>query len=391
MNPFGRVAAIVAAGGRGRRFGGDTPKQFLELGGRTVLQRSVDAIGRCAAVSELVVVLPHDRLASVGPTLVSATPLRVVAGGERRQDSVANGFDALAADIDVVVVHDAARPFVSADLVERTIAAAHEAGAAVAALAASDTVKLSEGGDSPMVARTLPRETVHLAQTPQAFRRAVLREAIALGRSGAHGPDEAALAERAGHAVRLVGGEATNIKITSESDMALARGILGIGAAGELRTGLGYDLHRLVPGRPLILGGVDIPSELGLAGHSDADAVCHAVADALLGAAACGDIGAHFPDTDPQWRGASSIDLLRRAVATVREAGFDVVNVDVTVIAERPKIRGHADTMRARLSGALALEAARISIKGKTNEGVGEIGRGEAIAVHAVATLRSSK
>jgi 2-C-methyl-D-erythritol 4-phosphate cytidylyltransferase/2-C-methyl-D-erythritol 2,4-cyclodiphosphate synthase len=382
------VGAIVAAGGRGRRFGGGTPKQLLELEGRTVLQRSIDAIDRCDAVAELVVVLPPDLIDSAGSGLVSTKPLRVVAGGERRQDSVGNGFDALAPEVEVVVVHDAARPFASPDLFRRTVAAAHESGAAVAAVPASDTVKLSTGDALPMVARTLPRESVYLAQTPQAFRRDVLEAAIALGRSGVEGTDEAALAERAGHQVRIVDGEAANIKITTESDMALARGILGTIAPSELRTGFGYDLHRLAAGRPLILAGIDIPSDVGLIGHSDADAVCHAVTDALLGAAAQGDIGAHFPDTDPRWRGASSIDLLQRAVVTVREAGFNLVNVDVTVIAERPKIRRHVDAMRARLSEAIQLDAARISIKGKTNEGVGEIGRGEAIAVHAVATIR---
>jgi 2-C-methyl-D-erythritol 2,4-cyclodiphosphate synthase len=203
--------------------------------------------------------------------------------------------------------------------------------------------------------------------------------------------DEAALAERAGHAVRIVEGEAWNIKITTANDLvvaeAMSRGVPG-GPAAVDRTGIGYDLHRLVEGRPLVLGGVTIPFDRGLLGHSDADAVCHAVTDALLGAASAGDIGRHFPDTDAAWKGASSVDLLARAAVVVRDRGFRAGNVDVIVIAERPKLGPYLDAMRANLGAALGIPVERVSVKGKTNEGVGEIGRGEAIAVHAVATIR---
>jgi 2-C-methyl-D-erythritol 4-phosphate cytidylyltransferase/2-C-methyl-D-erythritol 2,4-cyclodiphosphate synthase len=253
----------------------------------------------------------------------------------------------------------------------------------VAAVAARDTVKQADGS---VVRATLDRRTIFLAQTPQAFRRDVLRDALALSGDAT---DEASLAEQAGHAVRIVEGEATNIKITTPEDLAMAEAInRGGGApAADVRVGTGYDLHRLVEGRLLILGGVTVPFDRGLAGYSDADAVCHAVTDAILGAAAAGDIGRHFPNTDPQWQGASSIDLLRRAAAVVRGMGLTVVNVDATVIAERPKLAPHVDAMRANLAEALGVSADRISVKGKTNEGVGELGRGEAIAVHAVALL----
>jgi 2-C-methyl-D-erythritol 4-phosphate cytidylyltransferase/2-C-methyl-D-erythritol 2,4-cyclodiphosphate synthase len=334
-------------------------------------------------VDDVVVALPAE-LAGAPPAYLTGTakPLRVVAGGARRQDSVAAAFRAVPARTDVIVVHDAARPFASADLIARTIVAAAESGAALAAVAARDTVKQVDGS---VVRATLDRRTIFLAQTPQAFRRDVLRDALALSSDAT---DEASLAEQAGHTVRIVEGEATNIKITTSEDLAMAEAINRGGApAAAARVGTGYDLHRLVEGRLLILGGVTIPFDLGLAGYSDADVVCHAVTDAILGAAGAGDIGRHFPNTDPQWQGASSIDLLRRAAAIVREMGLAVVNVDATVIAERPKLVPHIDAMRANLAEALGVSADRISLKGKTNEGVGELGRGEAIAVHAVALL----
>ncbi len=390
------VTAIIAAAGRGQRLGGARPKQLLSVGGRPVLERTVAAFLAHPSVDEVVVALPAE-LVDAPPAYLHSTmkPLRVVAGGARRQDSVANAFRAAGDRADVIVIHDAARPFASADLITRTIAAAAEDGAALAALPARDTVKQGARG---LVGATLPREQIFLAQTPQAFRRDVLRDALAHG-DGSDATDEATLAERAGHRVRIVDGETSNIKITTPDDLVLAEAIAearhdAIANPSSLpartgRAGIGYDLHRLVEGRPLVLGGVTIPFERGLAGHSDADAVCHAITDAILGAAAAGDIGRHFPDTDGQWKDASSLDLLRRAAAVITERGMVVGNVDVTVIAERPKLTPHIDAMRANIAGTLAIAIDRVSIKGKTNEGVGELGRGEAIAVHAVALLRS--
>jgi 2-C-methyl-D-erythritol 4-phosphate cytidylyltransferase / 2-C-methyl-D-erythritol 2,4-cyclodiphosphate synthase len=391
------VTAIIAAGGRGQRFGGARPKQLLSVAGRPVLERSVAAFLTHPSIDEIVVALPIE-LADDPPGYLTGTskPLRIVAGGPRRQDSVASAFRAASERSDVIVIHDAARPFASAALIARTIAAAAESGAALAAIQARDTVKQGhlspvaaapQSGDVWIVKATLPRESIFLAQTPQAFRREVLRDALALGEDAT---DEAALAERAGHTVRIVEGEASNIKITTPGDLAvaetLARGGHDDGAVA--RVGTGYDLHKLVEGRPLILGGVTIPFERGLSGHSDADAVCHAITDAVLGAAAAGDIGRHFPDTDPQWQGASSVGLLKRAAALVRERGYGIANIDVVVIAERPKLGPWVEAMRANVGEALGLTADCVSIKGKTNEGVGELGRGEAIAVHAVALLR---
>jgi 2-C-methyl-D-erythritol 4-phosphate cytidylyltransferase/2-C-methyl-D-erythritol 2,4-cyclodiphosphate synthase len=295
-------------------------------------------------------------------------------------------------DADVIVIHDAARPFASPGLVSQTIAAAAESGAALAAMRSRDTVKRSHiGGGTPLsfVAETLPRDEIFLAQTPQAFQRHVLRDALALSETGVDATDEAALAERAGYPVRLVDGEPTNIKITTPDDLAVADSI----ARGrslvtvEQRIGTGYDLHRLVVGRPLVLGGIMIASERGALAHSDGDVACHAITDAILGAAALGDIGQMFPDSDPAWKGANSLELLRQAAARVRAAGYGVGNVDVTIVLERTKIRGYVDTMREAIAQAVGIDVAHVSVKGKTNEGVDAVGSGEAIAAHAVALL----
>jgi 2-C-methyl-D-erythritol 4-phosphate cytidylyltransferase/2-C-methyl-D-erythritol 2,4-cyclodiphosphate synthase len=386
-----RVAAILAAAGQGTRIGNAVPKQFLDLGdGTMMLNRSVDALLACALIDEIVIAMPPDMLAGAderraqkgSDNFVASRPITRVAGGPRRQDSVANALAAASPTADLIVIHDAARPFVTVDVLERTIRTAYEHGAAIAAMPVHDTVKQA----TPLrtIAATLPRETIFLAQTPQAFRRDVLVMAMAaVGDMDV--TDEAMLVERAGFAVRLVDGDATNIKVTTPHDLAHVRGRLV--AAPTIRIGTGYDLHRLVGERPLILAGVTIPFERGLLGHSDADIVCHAVTDAVLGAAALGDIGRFFPDTDAEWKDADSLDLLRRAIGAVHNAGYTVVNVDATVIAERPKLLPYVDAMRANLASALAIDASAVSIKGKTNEQIGEVGRGEAMACHAVALL----
>ena len=394
------VSAILAAGGRGLRLGHSQPKQLLEIAGRPILERSVSLLHEHPDVHEVIVALPEELVQNPPAYLLKASkPLRVVAGGARRQDSVAAAFRLVSDRADVVVIHDAARPFASRGLIARTIAAAAESGAALAALEARDTVKairlapsdgegLARAEEAELFVRqTLDRRSIFLAQTPQAFRREVLRDALAVQDDAT---DEAALAERAGHAVRIVEGEASNIKVTTAEDLVIAEAIgRGGKPARTGRAGMGYDLHRFVEGRPLILGGVTIPFDRGLAGHSDADAVCHAVTDAILGAAGAGDIGRHFSDTDPRWKGASSVDLLRRAVEVVRAEGLAVGNVDATVILERPKLAPYIDQMRANLAAVLGVSLDRVSIKGKTNEGLGEIGRGEAVAVHAIALVRS--
>lgn len=384
------VTAIIAAAGAGRRLGAATPKQLLELGGRTILEHSVEAFASHPRVQDVIVAVPAE-LARTPPSWLQGRPrVRVVSGGERRQDSVAHAFDALDERAELVLVHDAARPFVTDELISRSIDAAAEHGAAIVAQPVRDTVKrvAAEAGRMRIL-ETLPRESIFLAQTPQAFRRGVLGEAVALGRSGVEATDEAALAEQAGHTVHIVEGTADNMKITTAAELEAARRRTGgpESRAPLGRVGTGYDLHRLVEGRRLVLGGVAVPSERGALGHSDADVVCHAATDAVLGAACLGDIGRHFPDTDPQWKDASSLDLLRQAVALVRGAGFTVSNLDVVVVLERPKIAPFLERIRARLAEVLEIGVGAVSVKGKTNEGVDAVGRGEAVAAHAVALL----
>jgi 2-C-methyl-D-erythritol 4-phosphate cytidylyltransferase/2-C-methyl-D-erythritol 2,4-cyclodiphosphate synthase len=379
------VGVIIVAAGRGSRVGAAVPKQLLDLGGRSILRRSVDAFDRHPAVDELVVVLPAD-LVGDGPALVGRTDRRCqfVAGGERRQDSVRQGLRALPEAIDLVLVHDAARPFAGAALIGRVIAEAGASGAAIPALAARDTVKRVDP-DRRTITATLPREEIWLAQTPQGFRRDVLLKAVALGETGVEGTDEAMLAERAGHVVTVVPGDARNVKITDADDLASARETL----AGGPRVGTGFDLHRLVPGRPLVLAGVNLPCDRGPLGHSDGDVLCHSLIDAMLGAAGLGDIGRHFPDSDPQWRGAPGLDLLARACGILRGAGFSVTNLDATVVLEKPKLAPHLDDIRSRIAGVIGLSPDRVSVKAKTSEGVDAVGRGEAIAAHATALVSS--
>jgi 2-C-methyl-D-erythritol 4-phosphate cytidylyltransferase/2-C-methyl-D-erythritol 2,4-cyclodiphosphate synthase len=400
------VSAIIAAGGRGQRIGGAVPKVLLVVGGRSILERSVALFVAHPQIDEIVVALPAE-IAADPPSYLTMTskPIRVVAGGPRRQDSVANAVQAISDCAEIVVIHDGARPFATAELIGRTIAAAAESGAAVAAVASRDTVKRSAAGPTPparaechavqWVAETLPRDTIFLAQTPQAFRRDVLRDALALGKGEVEATDEASLAERAGHGVRLVAGDSSNIKVTTRDDLAVAEFFArqhpaSVTAVHAGRAGTGYDLHRLVEGRPLIIGGITVPCDRGALGHSDADVVCHAIIDAMLGAAGLGDIGRHFPDTDPRWKDASSLELLARVASLIAENGFVVGNVDVTVVLEKPRISDYIDSMRTAVAGALGIDPDLVSVKGKTNEGMDAVGRGEAIAAHAVALLRSS-
>lgn len=381
------VSAIIAAGGRGSRFGGAQPKQLEPLAGVPILKRTVDAFLQGYAFDEVIVALPAD-LAASPPSYLD--DVIVVEGGDRRQDSVANAFRAVAPSSQVIVIHDAARPLVSAALIERTVAAAVEHGAAIAAVQARDTVK--RGDASRIIRGTLPRDEIFLAQTPQAFRVGVLRDALAIASTATDATDEAMLAEAAGHHVYLVDGESRNLKITTPGDLEIAERLLGADSPpAAMRIGNGYDLHRLVAGRPLILAGLTIPFDRGLDGHSDADVVCHAVTDAILGAASAGDIGRHFPDTDPAFKNANSIGLLMRAAAIIKAHGYAIANIDVVVIAERPKLSPYVDAMRASLAQALGIDRQQVSVKGKTNEGVDSTGAGEAMAVHAVALLVSQK
>ena len=371
------VAAIIVAAGKGERAGASQPKQFVDLGGgRTLLDMSLAAFLATPRITEVIVSVPPGYIDRVAVS----DRVRVVEGGERRQDSMANAFAGVSPEADVVLVHDAARPYVSERLIVDTIDAAAQFGAAIVALPVNDTVKrTTRSGGRTTIRETLPREDIFLAQTPQGFRREILAEAIAAA-AIMNVTDESMLVERAGIPVHVVTGDPANVKVTTPEDLMKAR-------STTMRIGNGYDLHRLVEGRPLILAGVRIPFDRGLDGHSDADIVSHAVTDAILGAAALGDIGRMFPDSDPQWKDADSLKLLQGAVAVLTRAQYAIANVDITVIAQRPKLLPYLEQMRANLADALGIAIDAVSIKGKTNEKVDAAGRGEAMACHAVALI----
>jgi len=344
---------------------------------------------RASRVGEIVVVAPPDevepfrQLIAHGP---SDQTEKVVAGGGTRQESVMNGLREVSAGVECVLVHDAARPLVTPELIAACAAAARTHGAAVAALPVSDTLKYAEG---ELIRTTVDRHGLWAAQTPQAFRVELLREAYARARQeGAAATDDASVVEAMGAPVRLIMGSPRNLKITYPQDLALAEMLLAAGTGRrESRCGVGYDVHRLVAGRRLVLGGIEFPGGVGLAGHSDADVLTHAVSDALLGAAGLGDIGRCFPDDDPRYAGADSVELLRQVAAMAAAAGFRVINVDAVVVAEQPRIAEAVGQMQRRLAQALGVAPERVNIKGKTAEGLGAIGAGAGIASHAVCTV----
>jgi 2-C-methyl-D-erythritol 4-phosphate cytidylyltransferase/2-C-methyl-D-erythritol 2,4-cyclodiphosphate synthase len=354
MRNSGEFAAIVVAAGSSTRFGGGTPKQFLALGGCSVLRRSTDL------------------LAWPG---VSA----VIAGGETRAGSVRNGLAALQGE-SFVLVHDAARPLATPAVVAAVVEGTRQWGAAVPAIGVPDTVKRVDGEGN--VVKTLDRRLIRLAQTPQGSRTDWLVEA--LGRKPDL-TDEAAALERLGYPVRVVEGDPGNLKITTPEDLEEARKMLT--SETGIRVGFGFDVHPFEKGRTLVLGGVVFDGEAGLAGHSDADVVLHAAMDAVLGAAALGDIGCLFPPEDPQFAGASSVELAGDVVRRVADAGWEIVNLDVTLLAERPKIRPHHDRMRNAIADSFGLTADRVGLKATTLEKLGALGRSEGIACQAVALV----
>lgn len=381
-----KVCAIIVAAGSSTRFG-SPGKVFAPLLGRPVLEWSLAAHNACPLVSRIVVVGQPEYEEALGEMcrrVIRRAAWSFAAGGAERQESVTNGLASLTkGESDIVSIHDAARPGVTADLIGRVALAAREHGAAVAAVRAKDTIK--ECDSQGIVRRTLDRSCLWQTATPQAFHAALIREAHdRAARDGVSATDDAALVERMGRPVVVVEAEETIAKITSKQDLAALGGMLG---GSEMRVGFGYDIHATDPGRKLVLGGVEFPEGPGLAGHSDADVVCHAAADALLGAAALGDIGRHFPNTDARYAGASSLLLLQETARLVSGAGYEIVNLDVTLIAERPRIAGRVEEMRARMASSLSVDTGSISVKATTAEKQGPAGRGECMEAHAVAGI----
>jgi 2-C-methyl-D-erythritol 4-phosphate cytidylyltransferase/2-C-methyl-D-erythritol 2,4-cyclodiphosphate synthase len=384
----GDFRAVVVAAGQASRFADPLPKQFHDLAGRSVLERAVASVADRPGVGGVVVVLAADRVASAAGSAARRWPgvVAVVAGGASRCESVWLGVEAVGT-APFVLVHDGARPFAPAGLVDAVIAATRRHGAAAPVLEVSDTVKAVAGD---RVTGTVPRDNLRLAQTPQGARRDWLQEALARARSEGTSPtDEAAALERDGRVVATVRGDVANRKITTAADLTAARRWLAVGPP-TLRVGTGFDLHRVDATRALVLGGIAFEGEPGLAGHSDADVVLHAAMDALLGAVGLGDIGAHFPPDDERFAGADSTGLARRVAGMLAADGWRIVNLDLTLLAERPRIRERVEVMRASIAACLGIDARRVGLKATTLEGLGALGRGEGMACQAVALVEAA-
>ena len=370
---------IIAAAGIGTRLGASVPKQYLKIGGEPIILKTLRAFENMEEIDHIFVVAGSeymdycDKLAKENNINKIKS---IVAGGAQRQDSVYNALMEVnrkcpgAAN---VLIHDGARPFVDSRTIRNVIKAADKTGAAVACVAMKDSIRRTEGRES----RSVDRNDYFSVQTPQGFSRAILTDAYEKAMAdGFYGTDDASLAERAGYRVEITDGDYRNIKITTKEDLPM-----------ENRVGTGFDVHKLTEGRALILGGTEIPYEKGLDGHSDADVLVHAIMDALLGAAALGDIGKHFPDTDERYRGISSLVLISEVNKLLSENFYSIGNIDATLIAQKPKISPYIEEMKENISNVLKLEKSRINIKGTTTEKLGFTGRGEGIAAEAVCSI----
>jgi 2-C-methyl-D-erythritol 4-phosphate cytidylyltransferase/2-C-methyl-D-erythritol 2,4-cyclodiphosphate synthase len=393
-----RIAALIVAAGRGTRAKSAAPgepKQYLPLGGAPIIARAIGVFAGHPRIDDILVVIHPDdaELYAIAVESYAGRLLPPVAGGASRQESVCAGLEALAEtapDLDLVLIHDAARPFVDEALIDRVIDGLAAHAGALPCLPVTDTLKRGRGG---RVTATVDRTELWRAQAPQGFKfDAILAAHRAAAEQGEDEfSDDAGIAERFGLDVALVEGAETNEKLTTAEDLAMADERLraqSAGPPGQARVGTGYDVHACAPGDAVILCGVSIPHHKKLVGHSDADVGLHALTDALLGAIAEGDIGVHFPPSDERWRGAASELFLKDAAGKVTARGGEIVHVDVTLLCESPRIGPYRDAMRARIAEMLGLDVGRVSIKATTNEGLGFVGRGEGIAAMATATVR---
>ena len=385
----GTVAAVVVAAGRGERAGGEIPKQYRAIAGEPMVRPPLRAFLAHRQIDFVQPVInPADerlyRAAAVG--LESLLP--PVAGGSTRQASVRAGLEALASrGSDLVLIHDAARPFVTGALIDRAIAAGVARGAAVPCIAVADTIKLIDR--AAQVAETLDRSRLRIVQTPQAFSFKIILDAHrrAAAEQQENFTDDAALAEWAGQPVSVFEGEQGNVKVTTDEDFARAE-ITRLAALSDVRTGNGFDVHAFADGDHVMLGGIRIPHSRGVTGHSDADVVLHALVDAILGALAEGDIGLHFPPSDPRWKGAASERFLSFACERVRARNGMIAHLDVTIVCETPRVSPHRDAMRARIAAIANIPVARVAVKATTSERLGFVGRDEGILAMATATIR---
>ncbi|WP_448147738.1 bifunctional 2-C-methyl-D-erythritol 4-phosphate cytidylyltransferase/2-C-methyl-D-erythritol 2,4-cyclodiphosphate synthase [Labrys miyagiensis] len=386
-----RVAALIVAAGRGSRMGGPLPKQYRLLGGRSVLARTLALFEHHPAVDSITVVIGPGDESLFQASAAGISKLKgSVTGGSTRQASCLAGLRALEDEKpDIILLHDAARPFATPDLLTRAIEAARDHGAAVPGLAVTDTIKQIDADG--LVTATPVRSSLRSVQTPQAFSfDAILASHLAAAAAGIDGlTDDGAVAEWAGHPLFIFEGETTNMKLTTESDFQRAEQFVSdLAALGDVRTGTGFDVHAFTDGDHVWLNGLKIPHERALKGHSDADVGLHALTDAILGAIGDGDIGSHFPPSDPQWKGAASDRFLAHAVSLVKERGGAIAHLDVTLLCEVPKIGPHREAMRARIAGIAGIPVDRVGVKATTTEGLGFTGRREGIAAMASATVR---
>jgi len=386
------ISVIIAAAGRGTRMNYEKNKIFLDLNGKPILQYSLELFSGIEEVSDIVVVTSNEDVDEVSNVVrLVGCEARGVVGGKERQDSIYNALQVLSEATDYVLVHDGARPFVKKEHVMDLISCVKKLEAAVLAVPVKDTIKVVDAHGQ--VVATPERATLVAVQTPQGFSKELLVRAYEYAYANSYsGTDDASMVEYYGKSVQVVAGDYENIKITTPEDIIIGRELLkrrnGATAAMKVpRIGFGYDVHQLVRDRALILGGVEIPYELGLLGHSDADVLLHAIADALLGAAALGDIGKHFSDTDAQFKGADSLLLLERVVQLISAQGFSIHNIDATVAAQQPKLASFIPSMRANIAKVCNIDSATVNVKATTTEELGFVGRKEGISAYAIASI----
>jgi len=388
------VSAIIAAAGQGKRMNLPINKQYLLLGGKPVLAHTLETFQRCLFIDEMIVVVQAEERSYCMENIVQHYGFdkvaAVIPGGAERQESVYKGLKAVDERCDIIIVHDGARPFVKIQDIESSIRQAIAHGAVGIGVPVKDTIKIVD--EQKIIIDTPQRSKLWAIQTPQTFSYSLLLEAHEKAREeGFTGTDDTVLVERIGHPVRICMGSDENIKITTPADVHIAESIMKKRKGADMRVGLGYDVHRLVEGRALIIGGVHIPYEKGLLGHSDADVLLHAIKDAMLGAAGLGDIGKHFPDRDERYKGISSIKLLIEVKNMLRQKGYSVNNIDATIIAQAPRMAPYIDEMKKNIAHALSISIDRLNIKATTTEGLGFAGMGQGIAAQAVVSILQSE
>lgn len=393
MNNY-KTATIIPAAGNGVRMKAGQNKAFIEVCGKPIIVHTLEALAHCSAVGLVYIVVRCGEVPYTQELLekyrsgFAELDYVVLEGGAERQQSVYNALRVLPSEVEYVAVHDGARPFITAQIFAACLESAREHGAAVVATPSKDTVKTAVGD---LVAHTLNRAELRCIQTPQIFEKQLLLTAYRTAEAqGYLGTDDASLVERLGHKVCLTEGDYRNIKLTTPEDLVVAAAYWGVQGGEQMimpRVGQGYDVHRLVPGRKLILGGVEIPHSLGLLGHSDADVLLHAIKDALLGACALGDIGDHFPDTSAEFKDISSLLLLERVREIIAAAGYVPYNIDAIIIAEKPKVAPFKEQMRSNIAKALHIDPEQVNLKATTTEQLGFTGRQEGIAAQAIASV----